>query len=105
MYCNETRINFRLSAALNNTGFADALENLGLSSGAGSDGNLPARLVRNVDSRQEDGQGCRELETEWKNFNTSADQAVPGLEGELDASQTDLAISSLNNLNNRLERF
>ena len=54
-----------------------------------------------MDSRQEDGQGCRELETEWKNFNTSADQAVPGLEGELDASQTDLAISSLNNLNNR----
>ena len=30
-----------------------------------------------VETRQEDGQGCKDLEAEWRNFNSSADRAVP----------------------------
>merc|ERR1719250_384097 len=54
-----------------------------------------------VGSRQEEGQGCQDVEAEWRNFNSSADKAVPGLEGELNTTETGKAISSLNNLNNR----
>ena len=91
---------------MNNTGFEDALDNLGLKNGPGSDGNLPTRLVqarnaRMVGSRQKEGQGCQNVEAEWRNFNSSADKAVPGLEGELNKTETGKAISSLNNLNNR----
>ena len=60
-----------------------------------------------VDTRQEDGQGCKDLEAEWRNFNSSADRAVPGakLDSDIDSAQTDLAITSLNKLNNRWPGF
>eukprot|EP00091_Calanus_sinicus_P014991 TRINITY_DN3282_c0_g1_i3.p1 TRINITY_DN3282_c0_g1~~TRINITY_DN3282_c0_g1_i3.p1 ORF type:complete len:326 (+),score=68.49 TRINITY_DN3282_c0_g1_i3:522-1499(+) len=102
-----------LSAALANTGFADALKKLGLDSGTGRDGNLPtSRLtqLRNArfsdgrdtrsDDRQTDGDGCKKVEAEWKVFNTSGDKAVPGVDKEPDATETDKTIASLNKLNN-----
>merc|ERR1719318_1196473 len=104
-----------LSAALKNTGFADALKKLGLDSGAGSDGKLPTsrltqlrnarfaegREVRSVgDERQTDGDGCKKVEAEWKVFNTSGDKAVPGVDSEPDAAETNKTIASLDRLNN-----
>ena len=104
---SETQIrSIREKSLSKNERFEDALENLGLKSGPGSDGNLPtrlmhARIARMVGSRQDEGQGCQDIEAEWKNFNSSADKAVPGLEGQLNTTETDTAISSLNKLNNR----
>ena len=102
----------RLSTALANTKFADALKKLGLNSGAGSDGKLPTRLTqlrlaRMVDSNggrqgnSTDGQGCKDIEAEWKNFNSSGDKAVPGVDGDVDEKETANTISSLDKLNNR----
>jgi hypothetical protein len=106
-----------LQAALTNTGFADALKNLGLDTGTGSDGKgwdgksrmsrlSQLRLAR-YDANDErngnstDGPGCTEIEAEWKNFNTSGDKAVPGVKGDVDEVETNNTITSLNNLNNR----
>jgi len=99
-----------LSDALANTGFADALKKAGLNSGAGSDGKLPTRLTqlrmaRMVDGGRQgnntDGQGCKDIEAEWKNFNTSGDKAVPGVDGDVDEAETKNTIASLDKLNNR----
>jgi len=101
-----------LSTALANTKFAEALKKLGLNSGAGSDGKLPTRLTqlrlaRMVDSNggrqgnSTDGQGCKDIEAEWKNFNSSGDKAVPGVDGDVDEKETTNTISSLDKLNNR----
>merc|ERR1719431_2159518 len=99
-----------LSDALANTGFADALKKAGLNSGAGSDGKLPTRLTqlrmaRMVDSGRQgnntDGQGCKDIEAEWKNFNTSGDKAVPGVDGDVNEEETTKTISSLDKINNR----
>ena len=108
-------IHFRLSAALAQTGFADAMKKLGLDSGAGSDGKLPtSRLtqLRNArfadgreiradgEDRQTDGDGCKNVEAEWKVFNTSGTKAVPGVDSEPDAAETNKTIASLDRLNN-----
>ena len=105
----------RLSAALAQTGFADAMKKLGLDSGAGSDGKLPtSRLtqLRNArfadgreiradkEDRQTDGEGCKKVEAEWKVFNTSGTKAVPSVDSEPDAAETNKTIESLNRLNN-----
>ena len=61
-------------------------------------------MARTVDGRQgnnTDGQGCKDIEAEWKNFNTSGDKAVPGVDGDVDPDETKKTISSLDNLNNR----
>ena len=42
-----------------------------------------------------DGQGCKDIEAEWKNFNTSGDKAVPGVDGDVDEAETTKTISSL----------
>ena len=88
--------NSRLSDALKNTGFADALKAAGLDSGTGSDGKLPARM-----SRQTDGAACTAILDDWKSFNTSGDKAVPGVGGDLDETETNNTISTLNKLNNK----
>jgi hypothetical protein len=90
------------------------MKKLGLDSGAGSDGKLTSRLtqLRNarfadgrevrseVDGRQTDGAGCTKVLDEWKVFNTSGDKAVPGVDSEPDAAETNKTIESLNKLNN-----
>ena len=65
---------YSLSDALKQTGFADAMTKLGLDSGPGSDGTLPSSSRR----LRSEGAGCTKLLENWKTFNTSADQAVPG---------------------------
>merc|ERR1711915_343488 len=101
-----------LSKALANTGFADALKSLGLDKGPGSDGNLPGnssrlvqlRAARFANGRQTDNtdsEGCKEIEKEWKRFNTSGDRAVQGVDGDVDQKETDNTIDSLDKLNNR----
>ena len=86
----------RLSDALKNTGFADALKAAGLDTGTGSDGKLPTRK-----SRQKDGAACTAILDDWKAFNTSGDKAVPGVGGELDETETNNTIGALNKLNNK----
>ena len=85
------------------------MKKLGLDSGAGSDGKLPtsrlnqlrnARFADGWELRQTDGDGCKKVEAEWKVFNTSGDKAVPGVDSEPDAAETNKTIESLNKLNN-----
>ena len=84
----------------------------GLNTGAGSAGKLPTkngsrltqlRMARLAEGRSNntDGQGCKDIEAEWKNFNTSGDKAVPGVDGDVDPTETTNTISSLDKLNNR----
>ena len=86
----------RLSDALKNTGFADALKAAGLETGTGSDGTLPTRMVR-----QTDGAACTGIVDDWKSFNSTGDKAVPGVGGELDEGETNNTIATLNKLNNK----
>ena len=86
----------RLSDALKNTGFADALKAAGLDTGTGSDGVLPARMAR-----QTEGAACTAILDDWKAFNTSGDKAVPGVGGDLDETETNNTIGALNKLNNK----
>ena len=91
--------------ALRNGKFAAALKKLGLDKGSGSDGSLP-NATRQVQFRMirqagEDGQGCKDIEAEWKNFNTTGDKAVQGVQGEVDDKEVNNTIDSLDKLNNR----
>ena len=86
----------RLSDALKNTGFADALKAAGLDTGTGSDGVLPARMAR-----QTEAAACTAILDDWKAFNTSGDKAVPGVGGDLDETETNNTIGALNKLNNK----
>ena len=79
----------RLSDALKQTGFADALKKLNLDSGAGSDGDL-SRLGSL--GRTGDGAGCTKVLDNWKKFNTSGDKAVPGGWGHFAGTQVTLYI-------------
>ena len=94
--------------ALNNGKFEAALKKLGLDKGTGSDGKLPTRLkqlrmARAADGRNSsaDGQGCKDVEAEWKNFNTTGDKAVAGVSGDVDSKEVTNTIGSLDKLNNR----
>ena len=73
-------LSHRLSDALKQTGFADALKKLNLDSGAGSDGDL-SRLGSL--GRTGDGAGCTKVLDNWKKFNSSGDKAVPGGWGQV----------------------
>ena len=61
-------------SALKNTGFEDALKELGLSEGSGSDGVLPSGGSK----QGSDGAACNNILNDWRSFNSSADRAVPG---------------------------
>lgn len=89
---------FRLSDALNNQGFENALKKAGLDTGTGSDGVLPTRRLRQADG---EGKACQAIVSDWKSFNSSADRGVPGVEGELDEKETNNTIGTLNKLNNK----
>ena len=107
---------YSLSDALKQTGFADAMTKLGLDSGPGSDGTLPPSSRR----LRSEGAGCTKLLENWKTFNTSADQGVPGeawtkikfilicgaflgSDGELNEEKITETIAILNTINTRLE--
>ena len=66
--------NWRVLSALKNTGFEDALKELGLSEGSGSDGFLPSGGSRQGSY----GAACNNILNDWRSFNSSADRAVPG---------------------------
>ena len=67
-----------MNTALKQTAFNDALEELGLNKGAGSDGKLPISRTRNRFARQAETAGCTKVLNQWKSFNSSAAKAVPG---------------------------
>ena len=69
---------FSLSEALRQTGFADALDRLGLTSGSGSDGQLPNATRSLRLRRQAEDAQCVEVLDKWKAFNKSGDAALPG---------------------------
>ena len=96
---------FRLSNALNNQGFENALKKAGLDVGPGSDGVLPTRRLRQSDQadQADDGEGeaCKGIVNDWRSFNTSADKGVPGVGGELDETETNNTIGTLDKLNNK----
>ena len=77
----------------------DKLKELGLNEGTGADGVLPTS--RNL-GRTTDGQGCKDVEAEWMNFNSSGSTGVPGVEGELNETAVDNTVSSLDRINNKL---
>jgi len=87
-----------LSDALNNRGFENGLTAAGLAGGTGSDGVLPD--TRRLARQTTEGTACTAILNDWKSFNTSADKAVPGVEGELDGVETNNTITTLNKLNN-----
>ena len=89
----------RLSDALNNRGFENGLTAAGLAGGTGSDGVLPD--TRRLARQTTEGTACTAILNDWKSFNTSADKAVPGVEGELDGVETNNTITTLNKLNNK----
>eukprot|EP00092_Neocalanus_flemingeri_P035400 GFUD01038515.1.p1 GENE.GFUD01038515.1~~GFUD01038515.1.p1 ORF type:complete len:597 (+),score=185.24 GFUD01038515.1:22-1812(+) len=100
-----------LKDALNNGKFEAALKKLGLDTGDGAGGSLPAnktrlsqlRMARSVEKRQSsgDGTGCTEIDAEWGNFNTSGSKAVASVDGDVDEKETNNTIDSLDKLNNR----
>ena len=97
---------FSLSKALNNPAFANALKNLSLNTGTGSDGKLPeSRLSKQRIARQTDGEGCTAILDDWKSFNTSGDKAVPSVTGDVDEAETTKSIAALNQINNRSQKF
>ena len=59
---------------------------------------LPTRRLRQADGESE---ACKAILSDWRSFNTSADRAVPGVEGELDETETNNTIGILNKLNNK----
>ena len=69
---------YRLNTALKQTAFNDALEELGLNKGAGSDGKLPISRTWNRFATQAETAECTKVLNQWKSFNTSAAKAVPG---------------------------
>ena len=69
----------RLSSALKQTAFNDALKSLGLNTGSGSDGKLPtSRSMKTRFARQAESTECTKVLDQWKSFNSSAAKAVPG---------------------------
>ena len=102
-----------MKEALNNPNFENMLKELGLDSGPGSDGSIPSgrhrltllRNARQADARQgntsDDGQGCKDIVADWKTFNTSGDKAVPGIDLDVDETETTNSINALNQINNR----
>jgi len=88
-----------LSDALKQTGFADAMQKLGLTSGPGSDGVLPTSRTNLRVSRQTEGEGCKTVLDNWKKFNASGDAGVPGTEGDLDETKINETVETLNTLN------
>ena len=69
----------RLSSALKQTAFNDALKSLGLNTGSGSDGKLPTfRSMKTRFTRQTESTECTKVLDQWKSFNSSAAKAVPG---------------------------
>jgi len=87
-----------LSDALNNQGFENALKKAGLDTGTGSDGVLPTRRLRQAEDGE--GEACKGILKDWKSFNSSADTAVPGVGGELDETETNNTIGTLDKINN-----
>jgi len=88
-----------LSDALKQTGFADAMQKLGLTSGPGSDGVLSTNRTNLRVSRQTEGEGCKTVLDNWKKFNASGDAGVPGTEGDLDETKINETVETLNTLN------
>jgi len=87
-----------LSDALKNTGFADALKAAGLDTGTGSNGELPPSRVARAAAGE--GEACVSILNDWKSFNSSADKAVPAIDGDIDETETNNTIGTLNKLNN-----
>jgi len=89
-----------LSDALKQTGFADALNRLGLTEGAGSDGKLPNATSGLRLRRQAEDAKCVGVLDQWKAFNKSGDAALPdGVSGDVVESETDNTVKILNDLN------
>ena len=112
---------FSLSDALKKTGFSDALSKLGLGSGSGSDGSLTSGS-RSPRAVRAEGAGCTKMLDNWKKFNASADEGVPGNcsryvmtlkphpiyignDGQLNEEKITETIATLNEINTRLSRL
>ena len=91
---------YRLKNALDNPNFENALKKLGLDTGPGSDGVLPAKRWRTV-RQAEEAPECTKILEDWRNFNASADQAVQGVDGDVDEEKTTETINTLDKLNNK----
>merc|ERR1712112_71930 len=92
-----------LSDALKQTGFADALDRLGLTSGDGADGKLPNATrngMRLRFTRQTEDALCTGVLDKWKSFNSSGNAALPdGVNGDVNEAETTNTVNILNDLN------
>ena len=107
-----------MSDALKQTGFADALDRLGLTSGDGADGKLPNATrngMRLRFTRQTEDALCTGVLDKWKSFNSSGNAALPGyhyysknafiilisdgVNGDVNEAETTNTVNILNDLN------
>merc|ERR1711915_215496 len=97
---------------LENTKLIDALTKLGLQNGKGSDGNkrsIGSRLsqLRSAMFRKErqasnaEGEGCKAVEKELKEFNTSASNGVKGVGKDINNAEITKATKKLKEINSR----
>lgn len=92
-----------LRDALQNPAFVDAMKELGLDTGTGSDGVLPnntgsgGRRYRH--RRQAQDPECTQIRNDWEAFNTTADSAVSGVSGDVNDSLVSAATDALNKIN------
>ena len=89
-----------MNEALANPKFENTFKELGLEEGAGSDGVLPETAGRYKRQTSEDPE-CRKIRTDWEAFNSTGDQAVQGVTGDVDEAKVTETISALNAINEK----
>lgn len=89
-----------LKKALERKEFANALKTAGLDTGTGSDGTT-GRFAPTRRTREEDGDGCKALDTQWASFNTSATKAAESKDSDLDEDAASETTTTLNAINDK----
>jgi len=79
------------------------MKKLGLDSGPGSDGVLPARKasMRVLRQTETESAECLKVLDEWKAFNASGDKAVQNVDSDVNEDEVTKTINALDTLNNR----
>ena len=104
-----------LKAALERTEFNTALKTAGLdtvpdsldshppvaSQGAGTDGSSGRLALHRRTAREEDGDGCKALDTQWTSFNTTATKTAESKDSDLDEDSATETTTTLNAINDK----
>ena len=112
---NCTQVLTPLKAALERTEFNTALKTAGLdtvpdsldshppvaSQGAGTDGSSGRLALHRRTAREEDGDGCKALDTQWTSFNTTATKTAESKDSDLDEDSATETTTTLNAINDK----